>query len=63
MTSRVLGLLSFDIAESVAKDFKLTEVDEERCAKIVREHLTKIPISVQRMIDAMIIGPESKPVR
>jgi len=61
MTSRVLGLLSFDIAENVAKEFKLTEADEERCATIIREHLTKIPVSVQRMIDAMILGPESKP--
>ncbi len=61
MTSRVLGLLSFDIAESIAKEFALTEADEERCAKIVREQLAKVPISVQRMIDAMIIGPESKP--
>lgn len=51
--------MSFDVAEEIAREFKLNDVQEERCAQILREHFRKLPETLQRMIDHYVIGSES----
>ena len=59
MTSRVLGFMSFDIADELAREFKLNDGQEERCAQILRKHFQQLPDTLQKMIDHYVIGSES----